>query len=259
MTLSPEQERLKAEYIRARGYWTEWTEGMLRFSPGFLDLYARYGGYPAANGPLSPLMCELIYVALDASSTHLFASGLRLHMALAIRYGATPAQVMEVLAMATDQGLGGTRLGVEILAEELGAAGQAVPELTAALSAEQEALRDAWIAQFADWPRHVDVLLRLDPGYFALVLELSAYADPADRLAEKDRALIRLALDACFTGLNPPALREGIKRAIAIGVEWRAILQVLQLTAHLGVHACALGIPALTAVVDQVKPDLQAV
>jgi len=119
MTLSVKQERLKEEYIRARGYWTDWTEGMLRFSPGFLDLYARYGGYPASHGPLSPLMCELIYVALDASSTHLFESGLRLHMAFAMRHGATPAQVMEVLAMATEQGLGGTRVGVEILAEEL--------------------------------------------------------------------------------------------------------------------------------------------
>jgi alkylhydroperoxidase/carboxymuconolactone decarboxylase family protein YurZ len=259
MILSAEQERLKAAYIRARGYWTDWTEGMLRFSPGFLDLYARYGGYPAANGPLSPLMCELIYVALDASSTHLFESGLRLHMALAVQHGATPVQVMEVLAMATEQGLGGTRLGAEILAEELVAAGQVVPELDVTLSAEQEALRDAWIARLGDWPRHADVLLRLDPGYFALVLELSAYADPADRLAEKNRVLIRLALDACFTGLNQAGLREGIKRAITLGVEWQAILQVLQLTAHLGVHACALGIPALTAIVDQAKSDPRAV
>jgi hypothetical protein len=36
MTLSVKQERLKEEYIRARGYWTDWTEGMLRFSPGSL-------------------------------------------------------------------------------------------------------------------------------------------------------------------------------------------------------------------------------
>jgi alkylhydroperoxidase/carboxymuconolactone decarboxylase family protein YurZ len=251
MTLSPEQERLKAEYIRARGYWTDWTEGMLRFSPGFLDLYARYGGYPAANGPLSPLVCELIYVALDASSTHLFESGLRLHMAVAIRLGATPPQVMEVLAMATEQGLGGTRVGVEILAQELTAAGKIVPELDAALSTEQAALRDGWIAKFADWPRHADVLLRLDPAYFALALELSAYADSADRLTEKDRILVRIALDACFTGLNQAGLREGIRQAIMLGVEWRAILQVLQLTAHLGVHACAVGVPALATIVDR--------
>lgn len=251
MSLTPEQERLKAAYVRARGYWTDWTEALLRFSPHFLNLYARYGGYPAAHGPLSPRMCELIYVALDASSTHLFESGLRLHMALAVKHGATPAQVMEVLAMATEQGLGGTRIGVEILAEELAAAGQDVPELHAALSDRQRALQAAWRERFGDWPHHAEVLLRLDPDYFALVLELSAFADPEDRLTETDRALLRLALDACFTGLNPPALRDGIRRAIRIGVAWPAILQVLQMTAHLGVHACALGGPALTGIVEQ--------
>ena len=250
MTLSPEQERLKAEYIRARGYWTNWTEGMLRFSPDFLDLYARYGGYAAAHGPLSPRMCELIYVALDASSTHLFESGLRLHMAMAVQQGASPAQVMEVLAMATEQGLGGTRVGVEILAEELAASGQSLPELSSALSTEQQALRSAWQTKFGDWPTHCDVLLRVDPGYFALVLELSGFADKAERLEDSDRALIRLALEACFTGLNAAALREGIRRALGLGVAWQAVLQVLQMSAHLGVHACALGVPALMDIVD---------
>lgn len=254
MTLTPEQERLKAEYIRARGYWTDWTEGMLRFSPGFLELYARYGGYPAAHGPLTPMLCELVYVALDASSTHLFESGLALHMRTAVQHGATPAQVMEVLAMATEQGLGGTRLGAEILAEELAASGHAPAALTAPLSPEQGALKAAWQQRFSDWPAHCETLLRLDPGYFALVLELSAFAEPTDRLTAPDRALIRLVLDACFTGLNPAALREGIRRALAEGVAWQAILQVLQMTAHLGVHACALGVPTLTAIVESAQP-----
>ena len=63
--LTPEQERLKAAFVRARGYWTPWTEGILRFNPSFLDVYVRYGGYPAEHGPLSPMMRELLYV--DAS------------------------------------------------------------------------------------------------------------------------------------------------------------------------------------------------
>ena len=248
MALTPEQEALKQAYIKARGYWVDWTEGILRFSPGFLDLYARYGGYPAANGPLSSLMCELIYVALDASSTHLFESGLVLHMRYAMRHGATPAQVMEVLAMATAQGLGGTRVGIDILAEELAAAGRAPAEPT--LSAEQLDLKSRWTDRFGAWPRYADTLLRMDPGYLALVLELHAYADPDDKLSETDRTLIGIALDACFTGLNPDALRDRIRRAIALGIDPQAILQTLQMTAHLGVHACALGVPALMKIVD---------
>jgi alkylhydroperoxidase/carboxymuconolactone decarboxylase family protein YurZ len=248
MALTVEQECLKAAYITARGYWTPWTEGMLRFSPDFLDLYARYGGHAAAHGPLSPLACELIYVALDASSTHLFESGLALHMRYAMKHGATPAQVMEVLAMATAQGLGGTRIGVEMLAEEMAAAGAAMPDNP--LTPAQQDLRRRWTVRFGDWPAHCDILLRLDPAYLDLMLELEGYSDPADRLAETDRTLIRLALDACFTGLNPPAMRSGIRRAIALGIGWQDILQVLQMTAHLGVHACALGVPALVELVD---------
>lgn len=252
MGLTPEQQRLKDAYIRARGYWTPWTEGILRFNPQFLDAYARYGGYPAAHGPLSPLMCELLYVALDASSTHLFESGLLLHMRLAFRHGATPAQVMEVLTLATAQGLGGTQVGVEILADELAAAGVAVPELEWALTPVQTALKDAWTARFGDWPRVCEVLLRLDQGYFALVLELLAAApEPGAGLDERSRILIALALDACFTGLNPPGMRRNIRRALAAGIGWQDILQVLQMTAHLGVHACALGVPALVALVDE--------
>ena len=35
MALTPVQEALKQAYIKARGYWVDWTEGILRFSPGF--------------------------------------------------------------------------------------------------------------------------------------------------------------------------------------------------------------------------------
>jgi alkylhydroperoxidase/carboxymuconolactone decarboxylase family protein YurZ len=251
MTLTPEQQRLKDAYIRARGYWTPWTEGILRFNPSFLDAYARYGGYPAAQGPLSPVTCELLYVALDASSTHLFESRLLLHMRYALQHGATPAQIMEVLALATAQGLGGTQVGVQILAEELAASGVAVPELERSLTPAQTALKEQWVARFGDWPEVCEVLLRLDHGYFALMTELLCAAEPGAGLDERSRILIALALDACFTGLNPPGIRRGIRRALAAGIGWRDILQVLQMTAHLGVHACALGVPALMALVDE--------
>jgi len=44
MNLTPEQQVLKDAFIRARGYWRPWTEGLLRLDPEFLATYARYGG-----------------------------------------------------------------------------------------------------------------------------------------------------------------------------------------------------------------------
>ena len=240
--LTPEQEALKQEYVAARGYWRDWTEGLLRINPEFLSCYARYGGYPAAHGPLSPAMCELIYVALDASATHLFAQGLELHMGLALQRGATPRQVMDVLQLCTAQGLAGVNVGVQILAEELG--DTAFPAV-AALSPEQTAAKARYAARFDDWPAHCDLLLRLDPGYFAVMCDLLIRGETGDGLDERSDALIRLALDACFTGMNPDGIRLHIRRALRLGASPEEILQVLQMTAHLGVHACSLGVPLL--------------
>ncbi|MGE8619456.1 MAG: carboxymuconolactone decarboxylase family protein, partial [Achromobacter spanius] len=69
-------DAIKSRFIAARGYWRPWTETMLRANPAFLSYYADYAGYPARTGPLTPRMVELVYVALDASATHLYAAGL---------------------------------------------------------------------------------------------------------------------------------------------------------------------------------------
>ena len=243
--LTEREEALKAAYIAARGYWTPWTEGLLRFSPEFLERYAAYGGYPASHGPLSPVMVELLYVALDASATHLFEPGLRLHIGLALDRGATMGQVVGALQLGAVQGLEGTQRGMCILAEELVAAGVAAPELTAPLTEAQAALRAEYEARFGDWPLHCDLLLRLDPGYVQVMLAMLTAIPTGPGLAEEDQVLLSLGLSACFTAFNPEATRMHIKRALRLDVDRAAILQVLQMTAHLGVHACALGIPAL--------------
>lgn len=239
--LTPEQEARKAAYIRARGYWKPWTEGLLRLHPDFLEAYARYAGHPAAHGPLSPVMCELIYVALDASATHLFESGLKLHMGLALERGATPRQLMEVLRLATLQGLDGVATAVGILAEELEKLGQPLPPSDPAY----DGLRQAYEARFGDWPEFCDQLLRLDPAYFAALLNLVSCGGGGDGLDEKSGALISVALSASFTARDPVATRLHVQRALRLGATREELLQVLQMTAHLGVHACSLGVPAL--------------
>jgi alkylhydroperoxidase/carboxymuconolactone decarboxylase family protein YurZ len=248
--LTPEQEDMRAAYLRARGYWKPWTEGLLRLSPNFLSTYARYAGHPAAHGPLSPIMCELIYVALDGSATHLFGSGLKLHMGLALDRGATPLQVMETLHLATAQGLDGLAMGVTILAEELDAAGQAPAP---ALDDTRQALKDRYRAQFGDWPDFCEHLLRLDPDFFAAMLELLFCREAGEGLDETSRCLISLALAACFTERDADATRRQIRRALRLGASRAEILQVLQMTAHLGVHACSVGVPALMEVMASRK------
>lgn len=245
MQLTPAQEAFKQEYIRKRGYWAEFNEGLLAYGQHFLETYMNYAALPAAEGPLSPRMVELVYVAVDGSATHLFGEGLLVHTRLALARGATPTDIVETLQIATAQGLEGVTMGVEILVEELQAAGQDTGFLSAPLNAEQQALKAAYQARFGDWPAFADQLLRLHPSYFAAMAELLAAPDATGSLSATERCLIAVALSACFTHQNPAGTRLHIARAIRAGATKEEILQVLQLTAHLGVHACVLGVPVL--------------
>lgn len=249
--LSPAEQALKDAFVRARGYWRPWTEALLKLNPAFLDLYARYAGHAAEHGPLSRRMCELIYVALDGSATHLFRSGLKLHMRLALESGATAHEIVEVLQLATAQGLDGCFVGASMLVEELAATGGDAAFLIAPLTSEQQRLRAAYEGRFGDWPAACEHMLRLDPAYFEQVLHLLADARPAEGLSDKERTLIALALNACFTALNPEGVKLNIRRALRLGAGAREILQVLQMTAHLGVHACAMGLPDLMELIEK--------
>ena len=62
-------------------------------------------------------MKELVYCAFDCASTHLYVSGLKLHMKNALGYGATPQEIIEVLEIATLLSLHTAHVAVPILAE----------------------------------------------------------------------------------------------------------------------------------------------
>lgn len=227
-----EQLAIKDYFIRERGYWRPWTETILRINPQFLRRYATYAGYPARTGPLSQRMIELIYVALDASSTHLFAAGARTHMEMALRVGATPLDILDVLHIVTAQGLETVYQSVNILAEEAGLGpGRPLPS----------DLRARVGAVFPEDEPFIAMLAQLDPGYLDAVVEFLEYGDPIEGLSPTERTLIEIALNACFTGHNPVALRRLIRVALDAGVNRAEILQAIQLGAHLSVHGAAMG------------------
>lgn len=250
MQLTAEQEAFKQEYIRKRGYWVEFNDGLLKYSQAFLETYMKYAALPAAEGPLSPRMVELVYVAADASATHMFGEGLLIHTKLALARGASPTDVVETLQIATAQGVEGVTMGVEILVEELQAAGKDTGFLQAPLTAEQLALKAAYEARFGDWPAFADHLLRLHPSYFAVLAELLAAPEVTGSLSAKERSLIAVALNAAFTHQNPAGTRLHVARAIHAGATKEEILQAMQLTAHLGIHACVIGVPMLMKAVQ---------
>lgn len=230
--LSPEQLAIKDYFIAERGYWRPWTEAILRTDPEFLRRYASYAGHPARTGPLSARMIELIYLALDASATHLYSNGVRTHLGMAIEAGATIADALDVFRIVTEQGLDAVYDGAEILAEEAGI------DLSGGLPASLRARVERALPSDI---QGISALARLDPGYLDAVLAFLDRQDSLEGLGPAEQSLIEIALSACFTGYNPNALRRKIRFALEAGVIHTEILQAIQLGAHLSVHGTALG------------------
>ena len=92
---------------------------MLRLDADFFEAYLRFSSVPWRNGVLEPKLKELIYIAIDAATTHLYEPGLRQHVQNALGYGATREEIMEVYELTSVLGIHTCTLGVPILLEEL--------------------------------------------------------------------------------------------------------------------------------------------
>ena len=245
MELNEEQRRFKEEYIRERGYWVAFNDYLLVHSPEFLEAYLRYAATPARLGPLAPQVRELIYVAIDTSTTHMFGQGLAIHIRKALELGCTAMHLIEVMQIATAQGLDSVSVGVEMLVEELQAADLVPAALEAPLNEPMRALKEKYLEQFGDWPMWCQLLLQLAPEYFSAMTALLLAPQASGGLDEKTRSLVCLALAASPTHLERGAMRLHIRRALRLGATAEELLEVLQLVAHLGVHACVIGVPLI--------------
>jgi alkylhydroperoxidase/carboxymuconolactone decarboxylase family protein YurZ len=124
LTLDARQEELKEQFTRERGYWHEFWHEILVLDPDFFAGYIELSAHPWRHGVLSPKMRELVYCAFDAAATHLYVPGLKLHMRNALGYGATPAEIMEVIEIASTLGIHTCAMAVPIVLEELERAGR---------------------------------------------------------------------------------------------------------------------------------------
>jgi alkylhydroperoxidase/carboxymuconolactone decarboxylase family protein YurZ len=126
--LDERQLRLKEEFTAKRGYWHSFWDGLLEIDPELFEAYVEFSSVPWTSGVLEPKHKELIYCAFDASATHLYVPGLKLHMRNAVRYGATTEEIMEVLEIASVIGIHTATTAAPILLEEAAARSGETPD-----------------------------------------------------------------------------------------------------------------------------------
>ena len=103
---------LRELFIAKRGYWNDSWQFILDRDPDFFEGYLHMSSHAWENGTLSPKLKEFIYIVTVASVTHIFPPGLHQHMRNAIELGATEAELLTVLQIASTVGIQTFLLGV---------------------------------------------------------------------------------------------------------------------------------------------------
>lgn len=103
----------------AKGDWNPLWDTLREWDPEFMEAYLAFRSVPHRKGRLPVKTRELIMVAINAATTHLYAPGVRRHMQNAIKAGATRDEILEAIQLTTVMGIHACNLAVPILAEEM--------------------------------------------------------------------------------------------------------------------------------------------
>lgn len=214
---------LKERIVAARGYWARFHDVLLDRAPEFLEAYVAFQSGPTHSGVLSKKLCEFVYIAIDLSVNHMYERGGRRHMEHALKAGAAPEEILQVILLTTV--LAARQpidLGLKVLAQETsGETGEAAGG---------------------------DLMDQIDPD---LAQTYRGYAAAASGpLSAKERELVALAVCSAPTALYEDGVRRHVRAALAEGATPREIYAVLQLSAALSVHTCTIGIPGFADVLD---------
>ena len=109
----------------ARGDWNPLWDQLRQLDPEFMEAYLAFRSVPHRKAHLPEKFRELVMVAINAATTHLYAPGVRRHIRNALKAGATREEVLEVIQLTTVMGIHSCNLAVPILMEEVAALEQA--------------------------------------------------------------------------------------------------------------------------------------
>src|SRR6188472_2488568 len=126
------------------------------------------------------------------------------------------------------------------------------------MTEQTHALRDAFQTAHGYWNDSLADMARLDPVFFRAYLELSTVPARTAALDPKTRTLVNLAIDANATHMFVPGIRRHTAKAVELGATDDEIMEVLELSATLGIHAANAGVPILLDVLAETgdAPDV---
>ncbi|KAK8201960.1 hypothetical protein M8818_005485 [Zalaria obscura] len=94
-------------------------------------------------------------------------------------------------------------------------------------------------------------VLTQSPSIFAASTHLSSVPKKKQHLAPKIQSLISIAVCSAATHLYIPGIHRHIKAALELGASPAEVMEVIELTSTLGIHACNIGVPLLVEVMKE--------
>lgn len=142
------RREIRAEFEDAFGTWREPWDTVLDLDPDFVRAFTRLAQVPVKKSHLTPKFRELCYISVNAAATHLYVPEILPHIQAALDLGATPAEILEVLELASTLGIHAMNIGVPLLVEVMEERGRTGPE---PLTEYQESLKAQFTATRGYW------------------------------------------------------------------------------------------------------------
>lgn len=118
-TTPPEEVTSWIDAQRTSGDWNPLWDTLCEWDPEFMERYLAFRNVPHRNGPLPQKYKELILVAINVATTHMYGPGVRRHIRNALQQGASRDEILEAIQLTTILGIHACNVGIPILAEEL--------------------------------------------------------------------------------------------------------------------------------------------
>jgi alkylhydroperoxidase/carboxymuconolactone decarboxylase family protein YurZ len=121
------------------------------------------------------------------------------------------------------------------------------------LTPAQSSLKEKYISTLgpSSWTEGCESLLKLSPEMLKTSLHMSSVSKKKSHLSPKIQSLIALSVDSASTHLYVPGIHAHMKAAIKNGATQAEIMETLELTSTLGIHACNIGVPLLVEVMRE--------
>ena len=169
---------LKQKFIAEIGEeaWdTNW-ESLGQLSPELFSASIDLLAVPKRKQHLPPKIQQLISIAVDSASTHLYTPGIKQHVESALKHGATTAEIVEVIELTSTLGIHACNIGVPLLVEVMKEEGIYDSHATAGkpFDEKREALKRDFAKNRGYWHGFWEDFLALDPEFFEAYLKFSS-------------------------------------------------------------------------------------